>query len=283
MYKLVIVDDEQIIRNGLKQLNWSECDVEVIAEAKNGIEATEIIDSMEFDILLTDIKMPGRNGIDVSKHLYQTNKKAKAILLSGYGEFDYAKQALSAGVFDYILKPSTAREILEVVGRACDAIKEEKEKEDKVADLEDKVSKFNEVLGAEKVVGSNSNKNNDIQNILKYIYEHYTEQLTLAKLAEHFHFNTVYLSAYIKKKTNYTFLEILTSVRMHHATQLLNTTHLKNGEIGRMVGIYDERYFGQVFKKIYNVTPYEYKKTVKGATITLQEFTEKLLNENREK
>ena len=90
-------------------------------------------------------------------------------------------------------------------------------------------------------------------------------------LAEHFPFSTVYLSYYVKKNTEHTFLEILTSVRMYHAARLLTETNLKNAEIGMRIGIPDERYMGQVFKKTYNMTPYEYKKQKIKPVISLQD------------
>ena len=100
----------------------------------------------------------------------------------------------------------------------------------------------------------------DIVRIVEYISQHYQEPLSLASLAEHFHFNAVYLSRYIKNHSGYTFTEILTQIRMYRAAQLLKTTTLKNGEICERIGMSDERYWGQVFKKLYGVTPNEYRR-----------------------
>lgn len=87
MYQIVIADDEQMIRQGLLSLDWEANGMQIVGVAKNGIEAEEIIDSKIFDILLTDIKMPGMDGLELAEHLQHTNPKAKVILLSGYSEF----------------------------------------------------------------------------------------------------------------------------------------------------------------------------------------------------
>ena len=96
--------------------------------------------------------------------------------------------------------------------------------------------------------------------IIRYLGEHYAENVTLAALADFTHFNTDYLSRVIKQKTGQKFLGILTGIRVSHAARLLSDTQLKNYEIANRVGINDERYFGQVFKKTYGVTPSQYRK-----------------------
>ncbi len=270
-YKIVIADDEKLIRSGLLSLPWNENNIEVVGVAQNGIEAQELIDSTLFDILLTDIRMPGLGGIELAKILKETNPAAKTILLSGYGEFSYAQQAVSLGVHDYILKPSTPTEIMECVKKACQSIDKNRELQQTVTNLQNTIKGYQGVLGASEIV-ENSEKNTDIQDILSYIYSHYAENLTLSVLAENFYFSTVYMSYYIKRYTGHTFLEILTSVRMYHVARLLRETKMKNREIAMNVGIADERYLGQVFKKTYGITPYEYRKTNTQPQETLDEF-----------
>ncbi len=280
MYKIVIADDERLIREGLKYLDWESNGMTIVAEAKNGVEAMEIINGQTFDILLTDIRMPGVTGIELAKYLQETNEKAKTILLSGYGEFSYAKQAILSGVFDYILKPSTPAEILEVTKKACEQIELEKKERSKVLELTKELQDYKKVMGHNI---QEEAQETEIQNILLYIYSHYMEPLTLAELANYFHFNPVYLSTYIKKNTGRTFIEILTSIRMHQAAILLRTTRLKNGEVGAKVGIPDERYFGQVFKKIYKVTPFEYKKSAEKLYMPMDNWLEELEKKAKEK
>lgn len=279
MYQIVIADDEQMIRQGLLSLDWEANGMQIVGVAKNGIEAEEIIDSKIFDILLTDIKMPGMDGLELAEHLQHTNPKAKVILLSGYSEFSYAQHAISLGVYGYILKPSTPKEIIRYVESACQEIAREKEMDRGISQMKTRLESYEEVIGAKTAVEENK-KDTDIQDILQYIYGHYEENLTLSILAGQFYFSTVYMSCYIKRYTGHTFLEILTSVRMYHAARLLKETKLKNREIGMRIGIPDERYFGQVFKKIYGITPYEYRKSHMEPRESLEDFVRKLTGES---
>lgn len=278
MYKIVIADDERLIRDGLLSLDWKSCGMEIVGVAKNGVETQEIIDSQIFDVLLTDIKMPGMSGLELAGLLKENNPAAKTILLSGYGEFAYAQQAISLGVHGYILKPSTPEEILSTVKQACETIEQEKEKNRSIKEMQEKLGDYEEVIGVKKAVEKTGEeeKTTDIQDILRYIYGHYAENLTLSALASQFYFSSVYMSGYIKRYTGHTFLEVLTSVRMYHAAKLLKETKWKNRDIGMSVGIPDERYFGQVFKKTYGITPYEYRKSNAEPMVSIEEFIRRI-------
>ena len=275
MYRIVIADDERMIREGLAALPWQDHNIEVAGLAKNGIEAQELIDSTDFDILLTDIRMPGAGGLELAEYIRKGNPKAKTILLSGYDEFEYARTAIDLGVFGYILKPADPEEIFKMAEKAIKKIEEERERTVSVEELQEKINGYEEVIGAKTVV-EDKEKQKDIKDILTYIYQNYDQNLTLAVLAEEFHFSSIYLSSYIKRYTGHTFLEILTSVRMYHAAKLLKETGLKNREIGMRIGIQDERYFGQVFKKTYGVTPYEYRKSASQENISFEEFMRRM-------
>ncbi|MDO4340526.1 MAG: response regulator [Eubacteriales bacterium] len=280
MYKIVIADDERMICEGLLSLDWESNGMKVVGVAKNGVEAEEIIDSQIFDVLLTDIKMPGIGGLELVQYLKEANPATKVILLSGYGEFEYAQKAISLGVYGYILKPSTPKEIMEYVKSACEKIHMEQEKKNSIQELKNRLDDYEGVIGARQAV-ENQEKGTDIQDILQYIYAHHAENLTLSALAGQFYFSTVYMSCYIKKYTGHTFLEILTSVRMYHGAKLLKETKMKNREIGMRIGIPDERYFGQVFKKTYGVTPYEYRKSNMEPKESLEEFLRSIIEEKR--
>jgi len=272
MYRLLIVDDEQIIRQGLSLLPWEENEIEVVAILKNGIEAEEWINSNEIDILLTDIRMPGISGIDLARIAFQTYPNAQVVLLTGYGEFEYAKEAITLGVFDYILKPSTPAEIIACIKRACQRFQEEKNTKVKLKKMESELQDYSMLIKpSESLTESQEDR---IDKIIRFIYANYDKELTLSVLAAEFHFTTVYLSHYIKKATGYTFLEILTSVRMYYAARYLKETSMKNGEICHKVGVPDERYFGQLFKKSYEMTPYEYRKMGGNVSNPFQKFME---------
>ena len=106
MYKVLIVDDEEIIRQGLRILiDWESIGLKLVAEATNGLEALECIEKYKPHILVTDVKMPGMNGIELIKTLHEKKVNIKTVIISGYSDFDFVKEALKYGVSDYVLKP----------------------------------------------------------------------------------------------------------------------------------------------------------------------------------
>ena len=106
-YKLLIADDEPLIRRGISSLDWEKIGITVCAVANNGKEAIDLASLHIPDLVLADIRMPIVNGLDMAERVLAQNKKCKIIFLSGYEDFAYAKRALHMGAFDYILKPIT--------------------------------------------------------------------------------------------------------------------------------------------------------------------------------
>ena len=106
MRKILIADDEELIRKGLKAMikRYKE-DFYDIYLCSNGNQANEILDNENIDILITDIRMPEVDGIELIKHLKNFNKETAIIILSGYDDFKYAKEAIRCGAKEYLLKP----------------------------------------------------------------------------------------------------------------------------------------------------------------------------------
>ena len=106
MYKLLLVDDEQIIREGLeKMIALCGMDIVITASCSNAIAALDsMMDDMP-DILLTDVRMPGMDGLELVERAMSLHPQLRAIILSGYDTFAYAQQAIQAGVTEYLLKP----------------------------------------------------------------------------------------------------------------------------------------------------------------------------------
>ena len=116
MLKMMIVDDEKIIRETISSIiDWSHYDIEITGLCRNGIEAYDMILDESPNLVLTDIRMPGMDGIELIKKVRQTDLNTMFILLSGYGEFEYAKTAMKYGVKNYLLKPCNELQIIEAV------------------------------------------------------------------------------------------------------------------------------------------------------------------------
>lgn len=130
MYSVIIVDDEPLIRIGVKScIPWEEYGFEVAGQAKDGKKAIELIEQVNPDIVITDIKMPNMDGIELIAYLRENYPKVKSIVLSCYNEFDYVRQALKLGAEDYILKLSMEPEnLVEVLLKVKQRIDEDREK-----------------------------------------------------------------------------------------------------------------------------------------------------------
>ena len=116
MYKVLLVDDEALIREAISEnTKWNELGYELVGACKNGKEAIEKIKENPPDLLLTDICMPYVDGMDLTKFVYENYRDTKVVIISGYDEFEYAKNAVKYQVVEYILKPITAVELSETL------------------------------------------------------------------------------------------------------------------------------------------------------------------------
>lgn len=129
MIKLLIVDDESIIRKGIRtSIDWWKLDVDIVGEARNGKEALEAVQQLLPDIVVTDIRMPHMDGLEFARHLKERFPQTKIVILSGYDDFDYARQALKIGVNEYLMKPVGAAELEALVLKISDEIARERKK-----------------------------------------------------------------------------------------------------------------------------------------------------------
>lgn len=111
-YKVILVDDEEDIRQGIiRRIRWEELGFVVIGQAENGIEALEMIEKTSPDLVISDIKMPFMDGIQLATEIHERFPAIKMIILSGFDDFEYAQEALKLGVLRYILKPINALEM----------------------------------------------------------------------------------------------------------------------------------------------------------------------------
>ena len=121
MYKIMIVDDETAIRNGLRTIiDWEDLGIEVAGEAANGKQALALIDHFQPHILLTDIKMPEMDGIELLKNVTIQYPSIKVAVLSGFNDFSYVRSAMKTGAVNYLLKPVDTQELIsamkEIIG-----------------------------------------------------------------------------------------------------------------------------------------------------------------------
>ena len=130
MWKIVIADDEPKIRQGLRELVESfDLPLKVCGEAKNGLEALRIAGEEQPDIALVDICMPKLNGLQLLEQIRSVRPKCRTIIVSGYNEFSYAKEAMALGVRSYILKPIEEQELYEAILRLTEELSRERSRQ----------------------------------------------------------------------------------------------------------------------------------------------------------
>lgn len=112
MYSVVIVDDEEHIRRAMiEKVDWSNAGFEIIGDAENGIDALELVEQHEPDLLITDIKMPLMGGLELAAKVREICPATQIVILSGYDDFQYAQTAITYNIISYLLKPISAEEM----------------------------------------------------------------------------------------------------------------------------------------------------------------------------
>lgn len=238
MYKIVFIDDEFLVLEGLKRIiNWSEYGISIAGCARDAFDGIRLIKSEKPEIIISDIRMRGMNGLDMIEEIMKDGYDGYVIFLSGYQEFEYAKRAIENRVFAYLLKPVDIEELKDTISRI-------------VGELDNK-NKIAVEKGA-------------VYDVINYIREHFYENIQLSDLAKQFHFDVTYLSRLIKQRLGMKYIDYVTKLRIDTAKDYIKETDMSFEEISRRIGYNDVRRFREMFRKRENMTPAEYKKIIKS-------------------
>lgn len=246
MYKVVLVEDEDLIRRGLKfRMDWTSVGCVIAGEASSGEEGLKVIDEVDPDIVITDIRMQGMSGIDMLRESMKTHRHS-AIILSGYAEFKHAQDAIRLGVVEYLLKPVDFDQLKECILRITqDAAKSEN----------DAWAKRMEGVKGLPLPDPDGIRNEYARKMLDYITEHYAEKISITDLGAMYDVSSTHLNAKFKAETGYTFHDFLNYYRISRAVELQKEGKLKMYEIAERVGISDYKYFNKVYKKYVGYPP----------------------------
>ncbi len=245
MLKVVIVEDEDLVRRGIVlAVDWNSMDCVVVGEAQNGEEGLEVIRRHSPDLVITDVKMPRMDGVEMIRRLKEEGCQAAFVILTAHSDFAFAHSALRLGVSDYLLKPFQDRELVEAVNTVREKL------------LPPPSPPGGELLRPNLEKGA---KSKYVEEAIRYITQHYPEDLTVGRVAQHLGLSEGYLSRVFKKETDDTFMSYLTNYRIRAAMELLRDPCLKIYEVADQVGYTDNAYFSTLFKKTVGVTPSEYQ------------------------
>lgn len=126
MYKLILVDDEEDVREGVSQeIDWHAHGFEVLAKAENGKEALDLVERLRPDVVVTDIRMPFMDGLQLAEAVRRQFPATRIIILTGFDEFEYAQKAVKLHIDEYVLKPFSAVELIDALGKVKARMDEE--------------------------------------------------------------------------------------------------------------------------------------------------------------
>lgn len=257
MYKILIVEDEEYIRKGLIYLlPWEEMGCCIAGEAANGEDGLKMIGTIRPDIVISDIRMPGMDGLEMlegSVGQYDFD----AVILSGYSDFEYAKKGISLGVRDYITKPLDFDELKACI---CRLTAERNRKRKERMDLH----RAEALLQAETVLDISRMENRVwsdpyTERLVKLVKENYDKKITLTDVSRQLNVSASYLNGKLKADTGYTFNSYLNRYRIARAIQMLADSNCLVYEVADRTGFYDYKYFIKVFKKYVGCTPFQFR------------------------
>ncbi len=253
MYRVMLVDDEPIIVEGLmRSVEWEKWNCRVVATANDGVEGKRLIEEERPDIVFLDICMPEMDGLRMIASIHSEFPNLEVCVLTGYRDFEYAREAIRLGVTRFLLKPSNMDEIEE----AIEVMRANLQKKGNFGDSEPKDE-------AEESKESSSSSF-IVKNALAYIEENYTQKLTLSEVAEKNYVSQWHLSKLLNRHTGQSFSDILNHVRIERAKELLKDPALRIGDISEQVGFLDMAHFSRVFKKQEGVSANEYRNRILG-------------------
>lgn len=247
MIKVLVVDDEIIARRStILGIDWPSLGCIIVAEASNGVEGIEAVHQFNPDLIITDIKMPKMDGIEMVWVLREEKNDVAVIFLTAYNDFSYAQKAVKLFASDYILKPFENEELKNAVLRIKDNISNKKQKALTIKEI-----------GTKDIKGK---KSKYVIETMDYISENYSDHnINVETIAESVGLSSRHLSRIFKKETGHTILTYITLYRIHEGIALLLDCRFRVYEVANKVGYNDVTYFSSIFKKIVGVSPSEYQ------------------------
>lgn len=253
MFTALIVEDEPLMRDYLMQRLTSIHGLWKTAGcARDGLEALALLKEKRYDLVITDIKMPGMDGLELANYVHANQPNTDIIILTGYGEFDYARAAVRANATDYLLKPLQDVELHDALSRLA----------------QKRMGGGTDIGGVLK--GQDAGLPPDdsgvlVQRARAYVGAHYTEPLSLNEVADVLGVNPAYLSSIFKSERGESYSKFVLRLRMERAALLLRTYAAgKIGDIALDVGYSSTKRFYSVFKDYFGMTPNEYRIRKRG-------------------
>lgn len=247
-FPVVIVEDENLIaKNIAKHIEAENSKFKVVGIYSNGEDALKAIKEQPPAVVFTDISMPVMSGLELAAEINRTMSHIKCVIITGYADFEFARQAMHYDVKDYLLKPLDTEELHLVL-----------------KNLELSLTEISDKMHSE--VGNDSSISpEEIVSLVKdYVKKHYSEEIDLNSIARALGFSSSYLTKVFNKVENTTPSKVIRSYRMGIAKQLLNDDSLTIQQIASHVGYSDPFHFSKSFKQTVGISPTQYKQELQN-------------------
>lgn len=248
MYKILLVDDEypsyQLIFSTYRIFQTNDFIISNYAE--NGIAALDILKTEQFDLIISDIRMPIMDGLDFLRQLRAENNNIPVILASTFTEFSYAVEGLRLNALEYIEKPFSETKMTQLLTKISPLLAQ-KQTRQQIFDFENLSNVSDKGLVF-------------LKRCQTIIQKEIANPFLMDELSEQLHLSKKYISRYFKTLTEQNLLDYITLKRLTLATDLLTSTHLKIYEVSEQVGYQTVDYFTKKFKEKYQLTPNQYRK-----------------------
>ena len=246
-YSVVLVEDEELTLQELETTtDWQKFDMHVIGTATNGMDGEQLIKALEPDIVITDIRLPGQDGLEMLSHCPVNY----AIILSGHSDFSYMQKAIRLSVFDFLLKPVADEDLEHTLANLSERIQEED-------DEMDRMKKQTDTSGCITLPVKVSNR--IVDAAIQFINNHYHHSIGLQETCDHLSVSESHLCRLFKECTGINFLYSLNAYRINKAIEMMKDHSITIQQISAGNGFPSSGYFAKIFKKYTGVLPSQYR------------------------
>ena len=244
-YTVIVAEDEELLLNNLVQkVRKADPDFQVVGTAQTGDQALTLVEKLHPDLIITDIRMPVMDGIDLLTRIRSQFPFIRFIITSGFSDFEYAQKAIALKVSNYLLKPVDSEELQSALLKI---------KQDFQIARKDYESVFN--------AQTTSLTPSQIASVLRdFIVKNYSDDINLNLIAANMNYSPSYLTKIFCQAYDCTPTKYLLNLRMDQAQKLLlHDPGLSIRQIGEMCGYHDQGYFSRIFKKHTGKSPLEFR------------------------
>lgn len=242
--QVLVVDDEQLICRNIKSklLRLSHEYTYEVHTSLSGQNALNIYSSLSPDLLITDIRMPNMNGLELVRKVREIDEDVKIFVLSGHDDFDYVRQAFLLGVDDYLLKPLSFYE------------------------LSEKLQKYAWEPAEQPVELPSQEEQSFAQAAKTFINNNIHRPLAMKEVADACAISYSYFSALFKDEVGATFSQYVNMQRMELAKEMLQNPTSRVADVAYQVGFTNAQHFSRAFRRTYGLSPNQYKKSLRKDT-----------------